>query len=62
MENNDDEKIVEYLNELLSKERILFCPLVRSFLKFDLGSANQQLTDSQQELGASQYTLNVRRT
>jgi hypothetical protein len=31
-----------YLNRLLSCDRLIFCPLVRSFFRFDIGS-NQEL-------------------
>jgi len=33
----EDAFVLRYINHLLSNERLLFCPLVREFLRFDMG-------------------------
>ena len=30
-----DQEIVSYINQILKVDRLVFCPLVRSFLRFD---------------------------
>jgi hypothetical protein len=41
----DGDAIIAYLNQLLANERVLFCPLVRSFFEFDLGHPLSPKTD-----------------
>ena len=47
LDNQDDkvgQQIRNYINALLNNERLMFCPLVRSFLKFDKGTNVKSIT------------------
>lgn len=60
-ENHEDEGegMVDFLNQVLKKEKALFCPLLRCFLNFDK-SKKDDVRGSGDEVQPT--TLNVRRT
>ena len=55
--------IVDYLNKILSHERLIQCPIVRTFLKFDKGEKhNPKQNKKQKKEDYDVSTLNCRRT